>query len=664
MSARKKRSTTRRGSTWWALLLVGLVVVFIAGYLVGGKAGNGAVTPDSAAPETSETAQATVWTCSMHPRIRQPEPGKCPICGMDLIPLKETDQEEIGPRQLQLSETARKLADVQTDPVERRPVTRDVRMVGKIDYDETRLAYITAWVPGRLDRLFVDYTGVPVKKGEHMVSIYSPEILTAQEELIQALQTVRNLEKSDVGIVRRTARATVEAAREKLRLWGLTSEQIDQIETSGNPSDHITIYAPTGGIVVHKNAVEGMYVQTGTRIYTIADLSKLWVKLDAYESDLKWLRYGQKVVLTTEAYPGETFSGRISFIDPVLTGKTRTVKVRVNVDNADGRLKPEMFVRARVHATLAGGGKVVADKLAGKWIGPMHPSVIRDEPGKCPICGMPLVRSESLGYAEASDVPTEAPLVIPATAPLLTGERAVAYVKVPGRDGVFEGRELVLGPRAGNLYVVESGLEEGDLVVTSGNFKIDSAMQIMAKPSMMSPSDAGGPGESAQAGSEEPEAQGLTVPATFTSQLKPVFHAYLHIQTHLAEDNLADARTAARRLEVQLDNVDMSLLGHDAHRVWMKLLKEIRTSSREVAEAEDIATARAVFAQLSESLMAVARRFGTGLGQPIHVMHCPMAFNNRGADWLQLSKNLENPYYGDAMLRCGEIKETLETNDK
>ena len=652
-----KRTATLR----WTARILALLAVFAAGYWLGTGGTARTDTPSDAGPphDHAQESEETTWTCSMHPQISQPEPGLCPICGMDLIPLEKDGGDELGPRELRLSQTAQKLADVQTFPVERRPVTREVRMVGKVDFDETRLETITAWVPGRLDRLFVDYTGVPVRKGDHMVSLYSPEILTAQEELIQAVETVRSLEESDVGIVRETARATVQAAREKLRLWGLTEKQINHIQQSGTPSDHITIYAPAGGIVVHKNAVEGMYVQTGSRIYTIADLSQLWVKLDAYESDLQWLRYGQKITFTAEAYPGETFEGRIAFIDPVLTETTRTVKVRVNVRNEDGRLKPDMFVRARVHAKLAGAGKVVAEHLAGKWICPMHPSEIDDAPGDCSICEMPLVSSEALGYVEPDDSTQEPPLVIPSSAALLTGERAVVYVKAPDREGVFQGREIELGPRAGDYTLVESGLTEGELVVTHGNFKIDSAMQIVAKPSMMSPDEA----PSADSADATRQDDAMDVPDEFTHQIKPVFEQYLAIQSALVDGKADAAKTAANDLLGALDEVDMALLDRPPHMRWMKQLPDVKTSANDLANAPDLTQARAVFAQLTEGLIRVARTFGTGLDKPIHLMHCPMAFNNRGADWLQTEEDLENPYYGDAMLRCGERKETLNNNE-
>jgi Cu(I)/Ag(I) efflux system membrane fusion protein len=410
------------------------------------------------------------------------------MCGMDLVPAKKGGKKETEhKRSLTMTEEARRLADIRTGPAERKYVTTEIRLVGKVEYDEKRLAYITAWIPGRLDRLYVDYTGIPVKKGDHMVYIYSPDILSTEEELLQALRAEEQLKKSEIGIMRETARGTVAAARDRLRLWGLTDAQIKEIEKGGAPSDHITIYAPIGGIVIDKNAVEGMYVEKGTKIYTIADLSRVWIMLDAYESDLEWLRYGQKVEFGVEAYRGETFTGKISFIEPFLDDKTRTVKVRVDAPNPDGKLKPGMFVRAVVRANLAMGGLVMDPSLKGKWICPMHPDVIEDTPGDCPICGMPIVTPESLGYVTAEEK-SPPPLVIPSSAPLITGVRAVVYVKVPDKEEpTFEGREIVLGPRAGDYYIVKSGLREGEMVVTRGNFKIDSALEIEAKPSMMNP---------------------------------------------------------------------------------------------------------------------------------------------------------------------------------
>jgi Cu(I)/Ag(I) efflux system membrane fusion protein len=482
----------RSGPALIGVVLIAVLAFFLGGMLLGGGSttnGGGAVEHSA---ETS--SEPTMWTCSMHPQIRLPKPGKCPICFMDLIPVQTGAGEELGPRQLRMSEAAKQLAQIETSPVRRAFADREVRMVGKLGYDETRVADIAAWVPGRLDRLFADFTGVTVKKGDHMVYMYSPELLAAQEELIQARKAVEALGGTESKMLKSTAQATLEAAREKLRLLGLAEGQVKEIESSGETADHLTINAPIGGIVVHKDALEGMYVQTGTRIYTIADLSKLWVLLEAYESDLPWLRYGQRLKFTSPSFPGETFEALISFIDPVVDPKTRTVKVRAIVDNADLKLKPEMFVSGVLDSNIDGNGNVVNEKLAGKWISPMHPEIVKDGPGTCDVCGMPLVPTESLGYAPVGSTDKSAPLLIPASAPLLTGKRAVVYVEIPNDEGpLYEGREVELGPRAGDFYVVKSGLSEGELVVTNGAFKIDSELQIQAKPSMMSPEGGASP---------------------------------------------------------------------------------------------------------------------------------------------------------------------------
>ena len=457
-----------------------MIATGIAAGIVGLALGwglGGSDTPSGPAP-SAVAEQAETWTCSMHPQIRQPGPGQCPICAMDLIPVAApVVGDSLGPRQLRLSPTAQQLASIQTAPVERHFALVETRMVGKIAVDETQVRSITAWVAGRIDRLYVDYTGVRVEAGDHIAYLYSPELLTAQEELIQALRARAQL--GDRGT------ALVAAAREKLRLLGLKEEQVERVERERRASDHLTIYAPTGGVVIEKHLSEGAYVQTGTPLYTIADLSRLWLELRAYESDLSWIHYGQAVEFSTEAYPGEGFSGQISFVDPVLDERTRTVRVRVNVSNEQGRLKPGMLVWAVAQAEAGAHGRAMSPALRGKWISPMHPEIVRDAPGTCDICGMALVRAEELGYGAGDEAGREAPLVVPASAPLLTGKRAVVYVALG--EGLYEGREVVLGPRAGDYYLVRKGLREGEEVVVNGAFKIDSALQIRAQPSAMYP---------------------------------------------------------------------------------------------------------------------------------------------------------------------------------
>jgi Cu(I)/Ag(I) efflux system membrane fusion protein len=563
----------------------------------------------------------------MHPQIKLPKPGKCPICFMDLIPVKAGKDESEGSRELSVSEHSAKLMEIETAPVERKFVTAEIRMVGKVDYDETRVSDISAWVPGRLDRLFVDYTGVPVRKGDHMVYLYSPELLSAQEELLQAIRAVKNLRGSDVSMIRKMSEATVTAAREKLRLWGLTSRQIARIEKRGKASDHMTIYSPSSGIVIHKHAQEGMYVNTGTKIYTIADLSQVWVRLDAYESDLIWLRYGHHVEFTTESYPGEVFKGTISFIDPILNQATRTVKLRVNVANPAMKLKPGMFVRAVARAKVASGGKVMEASLAGKWICPMHPDEVKDSAGSCSICGMPLVRTESLGYVGVDPKKADKPLVIPASAPLITGKRAIVYVKVPDKEKpTYEGREIVLGPRAGDYYLVSSGLNEGDQVVIKGSFKIDAELQIQAKPSMMSPEGGAAGGHTHAHGdkhkSQKPAPGRPTVmlPDLVRSQFRKVVMAANAAKSSVKSGNIKEIHKAFSTLSEQVDSVDSEKLSGHAAMLWEEYAMFLRNDGAEGTNVKKLSEAKRVAKLLDQHLSSFQAQMGISHEHETHTI--------------------------------------------
>lgn len=641
------------------IVVVSLVLVAVIAYWLGKRTGAPPPATSAAGAATSGAVAAdaapTVWTCPMHPAVRLPEFGKCPICGMDLVALAPESGDD-HPRRLRMSATGRALAEVATAPVERRYVAHEVRMVGKVDLDESRVKSITAWIAGRLERLFVDYTGVAVKKGDHMVVLYSPDLLTAQRELQQAAERARERPDDRFGQI------SVKAAREKLRLWGLSDAQVREIELADEPSDHVTIYSPVGGIVVHKAGFEGMYVEVGTPIYTIADLTRVWVHLDAYESDVQWLRHGQTVEFESESYPGEPFEGRIAFIQPVLDERSRSVKIRVNVPNEDGRLKPGMFVRAVVRAKLGEGGVVEEGYLAGKWVCPMHPEEVAEGPGDCSICGMPLATTESLGYAGGAA--SGPPLVVPVTAPLRTGKRAVVYVEVDtddaddaeGTEGpTYEGREVVLGPRAGDVYVVREGLRQGDRVVVEGNFKIDSALQIRAKASMMS----------MPATEDEPprDVRTFVAPDEFRAALGSAIELYVEASERLAADDATGARLSLVALGAALDDVPMSTLDAEAHLAWMKDAKTLAAAVQQATRsAGDIERQRRGFLALSEALPGLLRRWNPTLSEPLRRFHCPMAFDDRGADWFAQEERIANPYFGAAMLRCGEETDVFTTD--
>ncbi|MHC4715638.1 MAG: efflux RND transporter periplasmic adaptor subunit [Planctomycetota bacterium] len=601
----------------WPTALVIAAMAFGLGYVV--RWGSAPVPQPSTQPaEARPLEKAQRWTCAMHPQIDRAGPGKCPLCGMDLTPVTVADKD--SPYRLTLTESARRRMSIVTAPVERRAASVTVRMVGVVDYDETRQSNITAWVPGRLDRVFVDFTGVTVRKGQPMVELYSPELLAAQEELLQSIQAVRALSRSQVGIVRETARATVTAARDKLRLLGLTAGQIDGIVQSGKVSDRIVIPAPSGGVVTVMHARQGAYVKTGERIYTIADLSEVWVRLDAYESDLPWLRLGQNVRFESIAYPGQTFEGTISFIDPVLTADTRTVKVRVVAANPAGKLKPGMFVRATAAAELTKAGEVAA------------------RPG-------------------AALVPPT-PMVVPVSAVLQTGKRAIVYVKVANADKpTYEFRPIKLGPRAGDVYVVRAGLAEGERVVIRGAFSIDSERQIKSLPSLMG--EEGGlpahvhPAHEPQAATPPPAPPRRPVPAELRAAMGPVLEAYFAVSEALAADQ-------ADQVAGKVEAMTKALAAVPTHQAgpWRQDIRALTDCVDALARAKDIQGVRTAFGPVSEQMAALVAAVG-GLGREVHVLRCPMAFDGKGGVWLQADREVRNPYYGAAMYRCGAVIRTI-----
>ena len=377
---------------------------------------------DNKSGQTEQVGKTTIWTCSMHPQIRMDKPGKCPICGMDLIPLVQNEAPS-DPDAIHLAKDAAELANVLTSVVTRHKPIKEVRLYGKVQADERLLQSQVAHFPGRIEKLFVNFTGESVRKGQTLVTVYSPELVTAQQELLEAAKTKQNQPE------------IYEAAKERLSQWMLTDAQIENIESSGIVQNNFDVFSNTSGIVTARRVNNGDHIAEGSILYDIADLSSIWVMFDAYESDLPFLNKGNTISFTIQALPGIDFFGNIIFIDPVIDPVTRVSKVRVEINNQSGKLKPEMFATGIVKANLAG----YHDKM-----------------------------------------------VIPSTAVLWTGKRSIVYVKQAGTDEpIFKIREIGLGPMLGNSYVVTDGLNEGEEIVTQGTFSVDAAAQLEGKPSMM-----------------------------------------------------------------------------------------------------------------------------------------------------------------------------------
>lgn len=409
----------------WIVIVLVLILGIVIGKFMGG--GDSPNNTEGTAHEHSE-AKAEIWTCSMHPQIQQDGPGQCPLCGMDLIPLDNSmDNEEALPDEVPMSDAAMKLAEIQTYIVKLEKPEKEIRLLGKVKADERLMYSQTAHFPGRIEKLFINFTGEKVYKGQKLASIYSAELVTAQKELFEVLK-----DKS-------TNPALVEASRNKLKQWKFTDEQIAAIEKSGEVKKEVDILSNYSGYVMMRMVAEGDYVKEGQILFDITDLSKVWVLFEAYENDLPWIKTGDELAIDLKSVPGKTYNGKVTFIDPFINPKNRVAYVRVELPNTKGLLKPDMFANG-----------IITSKL------PINEDVI----------------------------------LVPKSAVLWTGKRGVVYVKIPEREhNSFIYREVILGEDAGDFYVIKKGLEEGEEIATNGVFKIDAAAQLAGKKSMMNVSD-------------------------------------------------------------------------------------------------------------------------------------------------------------------------------
>lgn len=643
----------RHALGWWLARLAPIGLFLVAGILLivllGVAQRVGWIGTDSGSQAASGGDSQQIYTCPMHPQIRQPGPGRCPICGMALVPAASgsADLDEFA---VTIEPAQRRLAQIETAPVTSKPVSTSIETIGAIEIDESRQATIAAYINGRVERLFADYTGVVVAKGDHLADVYSPQLYAAQAEYVEARNTVQRMSSTSLAAVREAQQKLMENARQKLVELGMTEEQLQQLETSGKAESRLTIYAPMGGTVIEKLAEEGKYIAAGEPIYRIANLSTVWLMLELYPEDASQIRFGQQVTAELTSLPGQTLSGRVAFIDPEVNVKNRTVGVRVEFKNETGSLRPGDYAEAQIQIPIGPQGTVYDEQLAGKWISPMHPQVIRDEPGPCPICGMDLVPTSRYGYAN-EPVDRKASTVIPRSALLMAGKNSVVYVETdPGR---FEIRTIKLGPILKDEAVVLEGVKPGEMVATSGNFLIDSQMQLAGKPSLIDPS-------------RYVLKQNRNTPLQFDAieitqleglggqDVETLYQAYFKIQNQLAADKKPEASDAQ-----QLFQLATNLAQHP--QLSEPLREQLSTIAKNAEHLHHLSLdeARKNFKPISHAVLNLATAIrGHGASQPFHQFFCPMVKGGEG-DWLQANDQLLNPYYGSQMLRCGEHVRTI-----
>ena len=592
------------------LILIGLSL----GWLLFGGAPDQPQSLDEHIEQAHTDEEANIiYTCSMHPGIRENEPGNCPICGMKLIPVSEAMGEESA-YELSMSEAAAKLAEVQTTTVIKDIAVSTHRLPGRIMVDERRLKTLPAHVPGRIEELYINFTGEYISEGARVASIYSPELVSAQKEL---LEVAKDKERNP---------SLYNAARNKLLNWEIAEGQINQIESSQTVMNDVDITSKVEGYVISKIIEVGSHVQRGSTMFKLADLSKVWVMFDAYESDVASIRVGDKVSFSVKALPGEDFTAEVTFIDPILNPQSRTVSVRAEAENKSLLLKPNMLAQGVIKSDLRDSGEQI---------------------------------------------------LVPKSAVLWTGERSVVYVKKPNTtQPTFEFREVVLGQRVGDQYIVKSGLSEGEEVVTNGTFKIDSAAQLAGKASMMNKTPDGRPVRTGHEGhtmdgsgsipsnpsmnttSQSVQNSPIEAPQAFKSQVARVVSSYIDFKNTLVSSQPDLAFNEVTNMQAGLNQVDMSLLNGQGHNVWMNQLDSLQAVLTQLSNTQDLAKQREHFMALSNVILNVVKKFS--IEGVYYRQFCPMASGGKGAYWLSEKEAINNPYFGAQMISCGETIERIE----
>ena len=549
-----------------------------------------------------EVGSSEMWTCSMHPQIMQPEPGDCPICGMDLIPA-ETGADGLSANEIKMTENAIALANIQTTivgSVAGASGDNSILLSGKIVPNDENNAVQASYFDGRLERLHVNYEGQKIQKGQLLATIYSPNLVAAQQELL----TTATLKESQP--------ALYEAVRNKLKLWKLSDAQIAAIETTGKVKDNFPIYATVTGTVTEVTAREGDYVKQGQPILKVSNLTTVWAEFDAYENQISSLKVGQKIKVVSNAYAAKEFEATVSFVDPILSNATRTVIVRAILKNTDDLFKPGMFVT----------GKISGDNNHNEDV-----------------------------------------ITVPASAVMWTGERSLVYVKTSVDQPIFEMREVKINGRNGENISIASGLQHGEEIVTNGTFTIDAAAQLQGKKSMMN--KMGGrvmTGHEHHTGMEATSNKAETsshmemeFSKSFQDDFSKALHTYLEMKDAFVSGEPQQITSLAKKAVAAFESLpkkDLGTLEKEHLEKSIAMFSAIGNSGHLEQQREHLVV-------LNEHMVAMAMNLKSP-SENLYVQRCPMANSNQGAVWLSLDEEIRNPYFDSGMLTCGSVVQVIQ----
>ena len=549
--------------------------------------------------QVSETQ--TKYTCSMHPQVVQNGPGTCPICGMELVPLNRTTNSN---NEVMLNDTQVLLANITTKPVTKNSIGRTIAVNAKLTLNEEKSEVISSRASGRVEKLYIKESGRNVKEGDPLYELYSETLLTLQKEYILAREQYLALGKTEAHY-----KSFFSAAEKKLLLYGLTKQQVEKLGMSKTTQPRITFLSPASGIITEISAVEGQYLPEGGSLYRIENIDKLWIEVELYADETKYVKIGDKVTVRVSGFESEPVEAKIIFLSPEFRANTQITVMRGEVENPKHQFKPGMQAQVLF----------------------------------------------SHSSHEAISVPTNAVI--------REGKGSHVYVQV-GKN-TFRPQMVTTGIEDFEQVEIMEGLQENDTVVITGAYLLYSEIVLKkggnpmaghnhdAMRKMENPAD-----QEAKSSASDPGDQ-LTVDPKFSTQLSQLLVPYLKLKDALVKSNAKIASAESQKFFSDLQKVEMTLLKDKAHSEWMEKLGILEQSAKNIQSTNDLEKQRDSFSALSDALYTAFKTFNvTGLNA--YYQYCPMAFNNKGAYWISGSKEINNPYFGEMMLRCGETKETLK----
>lgn len=535
------------------------------------------------------------WTCSMHPNVRSQEPGDCPICGMDLIPAKSGGS-EVDNSAITLTEKQVRIANIRTVVVGKGNAKSKIRLNGKIELDERQIFTQPSHFTGRIEKLYINYTGAKVSAGQIIATIYSPELILMQKELLSAYNQKEQRPE------------LLESIKNKLRRKKVHETQIDRIIESGEVKENFDIYAHNSGIVTKLFTKSGGHISTGEPIIELANLDQLWVIFEAYEGDLTNISIGDVIRFTVSAYPGEDFSSTVTYIDPLMDKETRTAKIRGSISNGKSKLKPEMLVVGNVMSTAV-NQQLIIPGSAVLWTG-----------------------KRSVVYVKLPNTD----------------------------EHIFESRVVEIGKITESGYPILNGLNIGEEIAINGAFSIDAAAQIAGKTNMMNmDKDKVTPMKGHdQGGNQITESSQDSKNSNSRMETNELLEIYMDLTDSFVKTDIEKAREVSKKLSQYIKTNMLNNSSYKNSKIENEVAAIYKLANL-ISNNSDIEKARKEFSNISVLMVDLVTE-SNSYDKNLYVLKCPMATVGDSAIWLSYDKKVLNPYYGDKMLKCGFVKRELK----